>query len=82
VSHAANRDTIVVDGSTGYEVATLDRAGLAEAIGKMISHSDPERRAMGARGRIHVAGRFNPERIQAETVVLYDALVAEKGLNA
>ena len=36
---------------------------------------------MGARGRIHVASRFNPERIQAETVALYDALVAEKGLN-
>lgn len=80
VSHAANRDTIVVEGSSGYEVPTLDHARLAEAIGKMLAHSDAERRAMGARGRVHVADRFNPERIQAETVQLYDSLIAEAGL--
>lgn len=80
VSHAANRDTIVVDGSTGYEVPTLDHRALATAIGRMLAHTDGERRAMGARGRVHVAARFGPERIQAETVALYDGLLAEKGL--
>ncbi|MCE9577257.1 MAG: glycosyltransferase [Deltaproteobacteria bacterium] len=80
VSHAANRDTIVVDGSTGYEVATLDHRGLAEAIGRMIEHTDAERRAMGARGRTHVAARFHPDRISEETTALYDELIAEKGL--
>ena len=80
VSHAANRDSIVIDGSTGYEVPTLDHRALTIAIGRMIAHADAERRAMGARGRTHVAARFNPERIQAETVALYDTLVAEKGL--
>lgn len=80
VSHAANRDALVIDGSTGYEVATLDHGGLAEAIGRMIETPDAERRAMGARGRAHVAERFHPARITDETVALYDALLAEKGL--
>jgi len=80
VSHAANRDTIVVDGDTGYEVPTLDHRALADALGRMLAHTDAERRAMGARGRVHVAARFNPERIQAETVALYDTLIAERGL--
>jgi glycosyltransferase involved in cell wall biosynthesis len=82
VSHAANRDTIVVDGSTGFEVATLDHAGLAGAIGRMIALSDAERRAMGARGRVHVAAKFHTERIRDEMVALYDSLVAEKRLAA
>lgn len=80
VSHAANRDTIVVDGETGYEVPTLDHRALANAIARVIGHTDAERRAMGAKGRTHVAARFNPERIQAETTALYDTLLAEKGL--
>lgn len=80
VSHAANRDAIVLDGSTGYEVATLDHRGLADAIGKMIEHTEAERRAMGARGRMHVAERFHPDRISAETTALYDTLIAEAGL--
>jgi UDP-glucose:(heptosyl)LPS alpha-1,3-glucosyltransferase len=80
VSHAANRDSIVIDGSTGYEVPTLNHTALTIAIGKIIAHSDAERRAMGVRGRTHVAARFNPERIQHETTALYDTLVAEAGL--
>jgi len=80
VSHAANRDDIVVDGSTGFEVPTLDHTALADALGKMIALPDAERRAMGRRGRTHVAARFNPERIQSETVALYDTLIAEAGL--
>ena len=35
---------------------------------------------MGAFGRAHVAAKFGPERILAETVRLYDTLLAEKGL--
>jgi UDP-glucose:(heptosyl)LPS alpha-1,3-glucosyltransferase len=80
VSHAANRDSIVADGVTGYEVATLDHRGLAEAIGTIIELSDDERRAMGERGRERVTQRFHPDRITAEMVTLYDSLLAEKGL--
>ena len=34
---------------------------------------------MGLRGRAHVAETFGPERILAETVRLYDELLAAKG---
>jgi glycosyltransferase involved in cell wall biosynthesis len=80
VSHAANRDEIVVHGSTGWEAPTLDHRTLAEAIGKMIELPDAERRRMGARGRVHVEARFHPDRILEETVALYDGILAEKGL--
>lgn len=80
VSHAANRDGIVVDGETGYEAPTLDHGALAAALGRALAMSDDARRAMGARGRAHVAGRFHPDRILEETVALYDRLIAAKGL--
>jgi glycosyltransferase involved in cell wall biosynthesis len=80
VSHAANRDTIVVDGRTGFEVPTLDHGALADAIARILAVGDAERRAMGGRGRSHVAARFHPDRALEETVALYDRLIAEKGL--
>jgi glycosyltransferase involved in cell wall biosynthesis len=80
VSHAANIDRLVLDGVSGFEVRTLDGAALAAAIGKMIAFSGQARRAMGARGREHVAASFGPERVLDETVRLYDQLLAGKGL--
>lgn len=80
VSYAANRDAIVLDGISGFESKTLDPVGLAAGIAKMIAATAEERRAMGARGRAHVAGKFHPDRILEETVALYDGLMAEKGL--
>ena len=80
VSHAANRDSIVIDASSGYEVPTLDHRGLADALARIINVPDAERRAMGARGRANVADRFHPDRVLAETVELYDRLIAEKGV--
>lgn len=81
VSHAANRDQVVVDGQSGFEVPTLDHRALADALDRIITASDGERRAMGAYGRAHVASRFHPDRILEETVALYDRLIAEKGLH-
>jgi UDP-glucose:(heptosyl)LPS alpha-1,3-glucosyltransferase len=80
VSHAANIDQIVVDGVSGFEVPTFDHEALAEALARMLAASDDERRAMGARGRAHVAATFGVDRILAETVRLYDELLAAKGL--
>ncbi|NVB81245.1 MAG: glycosyltransferase [Kofleriaceae bacterium] len=80
VSHAANRDYIVIDGESGYESPTLDPAALAASIAKIIAASPEQRRAMGERGRAHVAEKFHPDRILEETVALYDGLMAEKGL--
>jgi glycosyltransferase involved in cell wall biosynthesis len=80
VSYAANRDGIVIDGETGFQVATIDPVGLANAIANMITASHDARRRMGARGRAHVADRFHPDRILDETIALYDGLLEEKGL--
>jgi glycosyltransferase involved in cell wall biosynthesis len=78
VSHAANIDRLVLDGQSGFEVETFDRAALSAAIGKMIALGDGERRTMGARGRAHVAAGFGPDRVLGETVQLYDQLLAAK----
>ena len=81
VSHAANIDGIVVDGESGLEVPTLDHAALAEALARLFATTTAERRAMGARGRAHVAATFSVDRILDETVRLYDGLLAEKGIT-
>ncbi|HVX96223.1 MAG TPA: glycosyltransferase [Polyangia bacterium] len=80
VSHAANIDRIVVDGVSGFEAPTFDHDALAEALARMVAAGPDERRAMGARGRAHVAETFSVERILEETVRLYDDLLAAKGL--
>jgi glycosyltransferase involved in cell wall biosynthesis len=80
VSHAANIDDLVLDGDTGFEVPTFDHEALASALRRMIALSDDERRAMGARGRAHIAAAFSVERVLEETVRLYDLLLREKGL--
>lgn len=79
VSHAANRDRIVLDGVSGFEVPTFDTEALANAIGRILEVGDVQRRAMGELGRVHVTGTFHPDRILDETVALYDRLLAEKG---
>jgi glycosyltransferase involved in cell wall biosynthesis len=80
VSHAANIDHLVLDGRTGFEVPTFDHEALADALGRLFALSDAERRAMGARGRVHIAATFSIDRVLDETVRLYDGLLAQKGL--
>jgi glycosyltransferase involved in cell wall biosynthesis len=80
VSHAANIDGIVVDGASGFEVPTFDHDALAEALARLFAASADDRRAMGARGRAHVAATFGVERILDETVRLYDELLLAKGI--
>jgi glycosyltransferase involved in cell wall biosynthesis len=80
VSHAANIDGIVVEGVSGFEAPTFDHDALAEAVARMLAAGADERRAMGERGRAHVAATFSVDRILEETVRLYDGLLAAKGL--
>lgn len=80
VSHAANLDGIVLDGTTGFEVPTRDHRRLADAIQQVIELDPRERRDMGDRGRAHVAHRFHPDQILQQIVALYDGLLAERGL--
>jgi glycosyltransferase involved in cell wall biosynthesis len=81
VSHAANIDRIVVDGDSGFEAPTFDHDALAEALARMLALGADERRAMGARGRAHVAATFSVDRILEETVRLYDGLLKAKGVT-
>jgi glycosyltransferase involved in cell wall biosynthesis len=81
VSRAANRDRIVIDRETGFEVRTFDPRPLADALRDLIALSPAERRAMGECGRAHVATAFHPDRILEEIVALYDRMVQEKGLT-
>jgi glycosyltransferase involved in cell wall biosynthesis len=81
VSHAANVDRIVLPGESGLEVPTLGIRSLAEALSLLIESPAEQLRRMGERGRAHVAASFGPQRVLAETVALYDALLAEKGLS-
>jgi glycosyltransferase involved in cell wall biosynthesis len=80
VSHAANIDRIVIDGETGFEAPTFDHDALAEALARLFALGTAERRAMGARGRAHIAATFGIDRVLDETVRLYDGLLAAKGL--
>jgi glycosyltransferase involved in cell wall biosynthesis len=80
VSHAANIDGLVLDGESGFEVPTFGHRRLADAIARMLALAPAERRAMGARGRAHIAKTFAPERVLEEMVSLYDGLLAEKGM--
>jgi len=81
VSHAANVDKIVLDGVTGFEVPTFDGPALANALERIVDVGTPARQEMGRKGREHVMASFSPERVLRETVALYDALIAEKGLS-
>jgi glycosyltransferase involved in cell wall biosynthesis len=76
VSHAANIDAIVTEGS-GIEVPTFAHGALADALARITALSDAERRAMGARGRAHIAENFSTARVLGEMVDLYDRLLAE-----
>ncbi len=80
VSHAANIDGLVLEGVSGFEAPTLDARAFADAIDKLLSLSSGERREMGRAGREHIAQSFSVDRVLAETVALYDGLLAEKGL--
>jgi len=78
VSHAANIDGMVSEGA-GFEVPTFAHRALADALARITALSDDERRAMGARGRAHIADNFSTTRVLAEMVDLYDRLLAETG---
>ena len=80
VSHAANVDQLVLDGHSGFEVATLRGPALAAAIHRMIELGPDGRCDMGARGRAHIVERFAPERVVGELVALYESLLREKGV--
>jgi glycosyltransferase involved in cell wall biosynthesis len=66
---------IVVDGVTGLLVPPRDPAALADAITALVR--DPDRaRAMGEAGRRRVEEHFTADRMVAETLAIYEGLLA------
>ncbi len=82
VSHAANIDGMIMHGTSGFEHKTADVAGLADDLDRIVAIGDAARRRMGANGRAHIVAEFHPDRILAETIALYDELLAAKGLSS
>lgn len=67
----------IVDGETGFLVASGDDAALAEKLSLLLS--DPVMaRSLGENGRQRVSEEFSTERQLARTVGLYERLLSEK----
>lgn len=64
--------------STGWLVAPGDAAELAEALAALLALDPAAHRAIGARGRAHVTGRFTTDALQRQTLAVYDGLVGSR----
>ncbi len=69
---------IVADGSTGRLVEPADNAAMAEALVWLATSRD-RRVRFGDAGRALVAERFGMDRFVAETVALYEQILARRG---
>ncbi len=68
-------DEAGLDGATGWLVPPDDHETLAATLAQALSLSLDEREAMGARGRAHVAARFTRQRMQMDTLAVYDSVL-------
>ncbi|MGA7743930.1 MAG: glycosyltransferase family 4 protein [Polyangia bacterium] len=76
VTRQANWDAAVSTGYSGYVVSTGSPRALAEAMRRLMSLSEIERRAMGARGRTSLLERFPPGPIMESLGLLYEQAIA------
>jgi glycosyltransferase involved in cell wall biosynthesis len=67
---------VTEDRITGLRVASGDDAALAAAVIRIFSMPEPTRQAIGARGREWVLAQFDQASIAAQTLALYDDIVA------
>jgi len=72
--HGGARET-VIPGVTGLLVPPGDSRALADALKSLVAAGEADRAAMGARGRVHIAGNFTVERMCADTLALYRELL-------
>lgn len=68
---------VVDDGITGWLVGVGDVAGFVEKAAQLV-RSEPDRRAMGHRGRQRIIERFSMAAVVARTQTIVDRLVEEK----
>ncbi len=66
---------VTAEERTGWRVAPGDAAALASAIGEALALGASARDAYSRRARAHVLQRFSVERMQAETLAAYAALL-------
>ena len=70
----------IVDGETGYIVASDDDEKMAERIIELL-HNPERARAMGTRGRLIIAEKFSCDRHLQNTLELYDELLSTPRLS-
>ena len=73
---AGGMPEVVQDGTTGILVPPRDHAALAEAIVRLLK-DEPLRERMGEAGRSLANARFSAERMVAETLHVYERVVAK-----
>ncbi len=78
----ANRDGLVADGQTGFEIATGSVPALARAMGDLVALAPDERRAMGTRGRDRILELFSRTRGAEGFERLYLEAVAARRTTA
>ena len=78
LSKAANVDSIIRPGETGWQVPTLRHRPLVAALADVIVTPSQRLAAMGRSGRAHVAARFAPRKdhVLDQMVAVYDELLA------
>jgi glycosyltransferase involved in cell wall biosynthesis len=75
LSHAANLDGIMADGSTGFEFPTGAIEPIVQAIERALATPAEAARAMGRAGRQRVLERFSNQKVLGDLVALYDELL-------
>lgn len=76
-NHGAVRETVIA-GETAWAVPPNDADALAEALADALSLDAGQRAVLGDRAMAYVNARFTKDRMCADTLAVYDELLAEK----
>jgi glycosyltransferase involved in cell wall biosynthesis len=76
-NHGAVRETVIA-GETAWAVPPNDADALAEALADALSLDAGQRAILGERAMAYVNARFTKDRMCADTLAVYDELMAEK----
>lgn len=67
----------VVDGETGYIIPVRNSEALAGRIDTLLQDAEL-RQSMGRKARVHVEREFSIDRVVADTLAIYDSLLAQR----
>jgi glycosyltransferase involved in cell wall biosynthesis len=79
--HGGARET-VLSGESGLLVKPNSATALADALAQLLAKTPGQLAAMGAKGRAYIEEAYTVERMCADTLALYESLVAKKGRPA